>query len=247
MNKFLLTVGLLLAAPAAFAQAGFRFGPQLGFNYAGSNYAFPDITSSDKSSNSYRPGLEAGAQVQFDLAAHYALQSGLLFSQKGAHVENSYFTAYSSYTYTYTETYDFRFNYLVLPLRLQYSSAPNGQGLLLLAGTYAGFLGGGSYKSTSQAYTSGTFQGGGGDSGNVAPGDTYNTNYSSHTYYSRGLDAGGQLGMGVGGQHLQVQLVYSYGLRNLGAEYPAGKGRAAPSYHNRCFTLAAAYLFGSSK
>lgn len=246
MNKFLLTASLLLAAPAAFAQADFRIGPQLGFNYAGSNYNFPDITASDKSSNSYRPGLEVGVQVQYGLATHYAVQSGLFFSQKGARVENSYFTTYPSYTYTYNETYDFRFNYLVLPLRLQYSSAPNGQGLLLLAGAYAGFLSGGSYQSTSQVYVSGRLQGGGGDSGTVEPGDMYNTSRSNHVYYSRGLDAGWQLGMGVGGQHLQVQVVYSYGLRNLGAEYPAGNGRSAPSYHNRCFTLSAAYLFGGA-
>ncbi len=246
MNKFLLTASLLLAASAAFAQADFRIGPQLGFNYAGSNYNFPDITASDKSSNSYRPGLEAGVQVQYGLATHYAVQSGLFFSQKGARVENSYFTTYPSYTYTYNETYDFRFNYLVLPLRLQYSSAPNGQGLLLLAGAYAGFLSGGSYQSTSQVYVSGRLQGGGGDSGTVEPGDTYNTSRSNHVYYSRGLDAGWQLGMGVGVQHLQVQVVYSYGLRNLGAEYPAGNGRSAPSYHNRCFTLSAAYLFGGA-
>lgn len=245
MNKFLLTASLLLAAPVAFAQAGFRIGPQLGLNYAGSNYSFPDITASDKSSNSYRPGLEVGVQAQYPLAAHYALQSGLLFSQKGAHVENSYFTSYPSYTYTYNETYDFRFNYLVLPLRLQYSSAPHGQGLLLQAGAYAGFLSGGNYKSNFQAFVSGRQQGGGSDSGDIKSGDTYNTSYTNHVYYSRGLDAGWQLGMGVGVQHVQVQLVYSYGLRNLGAEYPAGKG-SAPSYHNRCFTLSAAYLFGAS-
>jgi hypothetical protein len=246
MVKFLLSASLLLATPAAFAQSGFRIGPQLGFNYSGSNYAFPDITTSDKSSNSYRTGLEAGMQVQYGFAAHYALQSGLLFSQKGAHVENNYFTSYPTYTYTYNEAYDFRFNYLLLPLHLQYSSAENGQGLLLLAGAYAGFLVGGNYKSTFQTSVSGSPRGGGSDAGSVSAGDTYNTSYSNHVYYSRGLDAGWQLGMGVGVNRLQVQLVYSHGLRNLGANYPSGQGRSAPSYHNRCFTLSAAYLFAKS-
>lgn len=240
MIKSLLTASLLLAAPAVFAQKGFRFGPQLGLNYSGDNYSFPDITSTDKTETSYRAGLQAGVQVNYALGAHYGLQSGLLYSQKGAHVENTYVTNYPTYTYTYNEAYDFRFNYLVLPLCLQYSSAENGQGLLLLAGPYVGLLTGGDYKSTFRSP-----QGGGGDSGNVAAGDTYDTNYSHHTYHSRGLDAGAQLGMGVGVNHLQMQLVYSYGLRNLGASYP--QGQAAPSYHNRCFTLSAAYLFGGAQ
>lgn len=242
MTKSLLTASLLLAAPAAFAQAGFRVGPQLGLNYSVSDYSFPDITSTDKTTTSFRAGLEAGVQVQYGFAAHYALQAGLLFSQKGTHVENTYVTNYPSYTYTYNEAYDFRFNYLLLPLRLQYSSAENGQGLLLQAGAYLGSLAGGSYQSSFRAAVNSSSQGGGSDSGTVAAGDTYDTAYSHHEYRSRGLDAGWQLGMGVGVNRLQVQLVYSYGLRNLGADYP--KGTAAPSYHNRCFTLSAAYLFG---
>ena len=246
MYKFLLSAGLLLAAPSAFAQSGFRFGPQLGLNYSGSNYEFADITASDKTSTSFRAGLEAGVQVQYGFTPHLALQTGLLFSQKGGHVENRYFTTYPSYTYTYNESYDFRFNYLVLPVNLQYSLAANGQGLLLLAGPYLGFLTGGNYKSSISSAVSGSTRGGSEDSGNVVAGDTYNTNYSSREYRSRGLDAGFQVGVGTGFSRMQVQLVYSHGLRNLGAAYPSGSGRTAPTYHNRCFTLSAAYLFGKS-
>lgn len=243
MIKFLLSAGLLLAAPTAFAQTGLRFGPQLGFNYSVSNYKFADITASDKSSTSFRPGLEAGVQVQYGFAPHFALQTGLLFSQKGAHVENTYFTTYPSYTYTYNEAYDFRFNYLVLPVSFQYSLASDGQGLLLLAGPYLGLLTGGNYKSSFSSAVSGRPQGSGNDSGSVTGGDTYNTSYSSHEYRSRSLDAGLQLGLGAGFSHVQVQLVYSHGLRNLGADYPSGQNRTAPTYHNRCLTLSAAYLF----
>jgi hypothetical protein len=245
MLKSLLTASLLLAAPAAFAQTGFRFGPQLGLTYSVCDYSFPDTRSSDKTSTSFRAGMQSGIQVQYDFAAHFGLHSGLLFSQKGTHLENTYVTNYPNSTYVYNEAYDFRFNYLLLPLCLQYSSAEDGQGLLLLAGPYVGLLTGGDYKSSFSTTVSGNNQGGGGDSGNVAAGDTYNTSYTHHTYYSRGLDAGWQLGMGVGVKHVQVQLVYSYGLRNLGAAYAGGT--AAPTYHNRCFTLSAAYLFGGKQ
>lgn len=245
MLKPLLTAGLLLAASTAFAQSSFRFGPQLGFNYSVSNYSFADITATDETTTSFRPGLEVGVRAQYNFTTNFALQSGLLFSQKGGRVENTYRTTYPTYTYLYHEQYDFRFNYLVLPLNLQFSSAGNGQGLLLLAGPYFGLLTGGNYKSSFSASVNGGNRGGGSDSGSVTVGDTYDTSYSNHEYRSRGLDAGWQIGAGVGGGPVQVQLVYSHGLRNLGANYPSGNTPA--TYHNRCLTLSAAYLFSSSK
>lgn len=105
---------------------------------------------------------------------------------------------------------------------------------------FFGLLTGGRYASAFRSP-----QGGGGDLGNVAAGDTYNTNYTHHTCYSRGPDADARLVISLVLSYLQVQLVYSYGRRNLGASY--SKGQAAPSYHNRCVTPAAAYLLGGAK
>ena len=164
-----LTASLLLAACAVHAQTTFRVGPTVGYNRSFGGFEYPNqtyLTVTNASSN----GVEAGVLAQV----------GFGFTE----------SAYDApYNYTYQGEYTFRFDYLAVPINAVYSQQPGGQGILVFAGPYVGFLLGGRYTSTqSGGYGSGSSRSQS-DAGKVAAGDTYN-NRPGEAYVSRGLDIG---------------------------------------------------------
>lgn len=252
-SSLLLAGGLLLLASAAQAQVTFALGPRLGLNV--SSAPFKDEKRSYTTHN--RLGAEAGfvANIGF---GHFALQPGLLYSQKGFSINDTYTSTYTSSTYSETTrtTLDeqYRLNYVTVPLHFAYALHADGQGLQLFAGPYFGALLGGNYKyndaeeSTSHnvVVRSSTDTG----SGAVVGGDYYATSPADTKFYSRGKDAGLEFGLGYRTSSLLFQAGYSMGLRNLGADYQNSSGtrtEPGPSYYNRALQVSVSYLAGSKK
>lgn len=237
----LLAGSLVLAAATAHAQASFRIGPHVGYNWSFGRFDYPH-SDYKTVTNSARSGGEAGLVAQISLTTHWTVQPAVLYAQKGfAFVEKAYDAPYN---YSYQGKYHFRFNYLTVPLNVVYGQQPGGQGLQVFAGPYLGMLLGGRYTSSQ----SGQYGGSGparaqSHAGKVEAGATYD-NRPDGPYVSRGLDAGLQVGLGYGfASGLQVQAGYSQGLRNLGAKYAPGlTSQAPPTYRSHAFQFAAAYF-----
>lgn len=243
----LLAGSLLLAASTAQAQSSFRIGPKVGYNLSSARIEFPALPDYASVTDSYRGGFEAGLVAQVGLSGHLSLQPAVLYAQKGfGFARNSYFAPND---YTYNEDYTLRFNYLTVPVNAVFSQRANGQGVQVFAGPYVGFLLGGNYKSTIRGGVGGALPGGRAQSGDVVASDTYGTDLTNGDYSSRGFDVGLQGGLGYGFDGgFQLQLSYSQGLRDLGAEYgPGNRNRETPpTYSNHAFQLSLAYLFGSN-
>ncbi|WP_426492154.1 porin family protein [Hymenobacter sp. 102] len=245
LSPILLAGALVLAATSAHAQSSFRIGPKVGINQSFGRFEYPGNTYL-KVTNSSRSGAEAGLVAQVGLGTHWSVQPAVLYSQKGFSFDEDAYDA--PYDYTYHGEYEFRFNYLAVPLNVMFSSQEGSQGLQVFAGPYVGFLLGGKYKSAqSGRYGNGATRGGS-DEGDVEGGDTYK-NGPEDPYVSKELDLGLQGGLGYGFNNgLQMQLGYSQGLRNLGAEYEPGRTNAKPpTYRSHAFQFSVAYLFGSQK
>lgn len=247
MNKtfspVFLTGTLLLAATIVHAQSSFRIGPKVGLNQSSGGFEYPGNTYL-KVTNSSRSGAEVGVVAQVGLGTHWSVQPAIAYSQKGFSFEEDAYDA--PYDYTYHGEYNFRFNYLVVPINLLYSTQEGGQGLQVFAGPYIGYLLGGKYKSSqSGRYGSGASRGGSSE-GDVEAGDTYK-NGPQDPYVSQGLDVGLQGGLGYGfAGGFQVQVGYSQGLRELGANYEPGRTTSKPpTYRSHAFQFSVAYLFGS--
>ena len=248
-----LTAGLLLLVATAQAQVTFSVGPRVGLNLA--NVPFKDQYRTYRTTA--RAGLEAGlvANVGF---GHFAVQPAVLYSQKGFAVADTYTTQASgnggSVTTTLNEQY--RLNYFTVPLNFVYAQRPDGQGVQVFAGPYAGLLLGGQYSyddhhvvndgSTSQTYYDK-------DAGDVGTGDYYTTNRTDTKFYSRSFDYGLQTGLGYRAGGVLVQAGYSLGLRNLGADFKTNYGAfgtkidPGPSYKNRAVQVSAGYSFGAKE
>jgi hypothetical protein len=233
----------------AHAQVQVRIGPTAGLNLATAPYE-----RNRSYRTTYTTGLAAGAVASVS-RGHFALQPALLFSQKGFGIDDDYTEQSAGQTTIVVTTSTYRLNYLALPLNLAYAQHDDGQGLQVFAGAYAALLLGGEYSaatsysvSTPRSATGGITKA----SAKVAGGDYFPTTPGDDTYYSRRYDFGVQGGLGYRYGPALVQLGYSLGLRDLGADYKFGNGAAAtiapgPSYQNRAFQLSVAYLFSPAK
>ena len=250
MHFPLLLSSLLLAAGgvvmAVPAQAQFSIGPQLGLNRSSSPYE--DETRNRTYNTTARTGVEAGVQASLQLGK-WAVQPALLYSQKGFNIDDDATAVSGSQTTTTITRTTFRFNYLTLPFNLAYSLQDGGQGLQVFAGPYASLLlGGEQHYKVSHSYRTASSAGGGYEdyTADVKPGDYYST--TNLIYYSQRFDAGLQAGLGYRLGPTQLQLDYSLGLRNLGADYRFTSGSntstaPGPSYRNRAFQASVSYLF----
>lgn len=245
----LLIGGVCLLSAGAQAQVRVSVGPVAGLTVATASYDYHRAYHTG-----YIPGFEAGAAASLS-RGHFALQPALLFVQKGFVIDDDYTEQSVGQTTRIVVNSTFRLNYLTLPLTLAYTQGPDGQGLQAFAGPYVGLLLGGDYTSGISYSVSTPHSGSGGytkTSGKVAAGDYHLNTPGDETYYSRRYDAGVQGGLGYRHGPALLQLGYSLGLRNLGADYSYGSGASfsstpGPVFRNRAFQFSATYLFSTAR
>jgi hypothetical protein len=255
-TRVLLASSLLLAAGTAHAQTTFHLGPQLGALAATAHYTDQGFFLGDDNHawrTSYRAGFEAGL-VGSLAAGHWAVQPGLLFSQKGFTQTNGFAKNGVAGATRYDAERDFTFSYLTLPLHLAYHLRPDGQGLHVFAGPYASWLLDGRYHTNERSVTAsvgtpllnqwtGNVVGSGPELTLSATPD-YTRNF-----YARRFDAGLQAGLGYRAGQWLLRASYTQGLCDQGIRYfigtPGSSGRAQVarySYYHQAFQLSVAYL-----
>jgi len=242
----ILAAGCLFTLAAkAQAQVSFSIGPQVGYNLTSVSYdmvtgSSPYATYSYETSS--HSGFAAGLKASVNLP-HFAFQPAILFSQQGYKFSDNYNSLGS---YTSVGTQSILANRLAIPLNFVYTQQADGQGFQLFSGPYISFLLGGSYQNntvvTPASGASKTYS----QEGDVKAGDTYSESPNDTNYYQRNLDAGLQAGLGYQFKTILLQAGYSWGLRNIGAAYPASSlNGSSPVLKSRAFTVSLAYLFTS--
>jgi hypothetical protein len=189
----------------------------------------------------YRVGPEAGVKVSLDFQ-HFALQSALLYSQKGFGLKAAYTEAFPGGDVSTTIDEQTRLSYLTVPVNIAYTFRPKGQGWQVFAGAYVGTLLGGRVRySRSTTIADGSVRATQSDRAVKAGSEDQNDGYE---YFQR-YDAGVQAGVGYRYQHFLAQADYSVGLANAGVSFPSNTPtfRDGPTYRNRGFQLAVSYLF----
>jgi len=125
MKKFILSLAVLAsAAGAANAQTGIKVGLKGGFNGA-------TFSGADSKGSKYKAGFAAGGFVNFGVSDNFSIQPELLYSQKGARIENvlgSGLTAKST------------LGYLDVPIMFRYNIGEDGKGLFVEVGPQGSFV-----------------------------------------------------------------------------------------------------------
>lgn len=255
-----LIISLIVAGPAA-AQTTLRIGPQVGLNRTSASLTSTDLAYQvDRPfAHTYRFGFEAGMLASLGFG-RLSVQPALLFSQKGFNIQDEYTAATlpNGVTPFFRTDATYRLNYLTMPINVVYALQDDGQGFHLFAGPYLGLLLGGDFTTTillriphSGMYSEGTF------SGPISPGSKEEVFSSTkqvdyNTYYSRRLDAGGQLGIGYLTDGLLFQLAYSQGLRDVGVNRAFDSNGSTVVFerntsYNCAFQATLSYLFALKK
>ncbi|WP_310391015.1 hypothetical protein [Hymenobacter sp.] len=235
-----LLLAALLGAATASAQTTYKLGLRGGLNRAtttlsaaSTGYGFSSFSYSADKSAIY--AWQAGAVLEVDFGK-FALQSALLFSQKGERFNTATsFGGIAGNSGSDTRSTN-RYNWLELPVNVVYTV----HGFQLFTGPYAALGVGGRRQGTTLNYS---------PFAKFAP---YNFNekirYGSDAYNPR-LDAGVNFGIGYRQGPVQVQLGYQLGLRTLHreyiddiiAEFPYHDSSADPAY-NRVVQLTGTYF-----
>ena len=117
MKKVILSLALLAGMTgAANAQTGVRFGLKGGINYT-------TLTAKNTDGIDYKVGLQAGAFANFGLSDLISIQPEVLYSQKGAQVEDA-------------SDFKLKLNYIDVPVLVKV----NAGGLFFEAGPQLGIL-----------------------------------------------------------------------------------------------------------
>ena len=227
---------LLSTAATASAQTTFHLGLRGGLNRALTTVApesnFSSVTftesSADKSSIfAWQAGVVAEARF-----GRFAVQPGLLFSQKGERFNTSYLREGISVNQREATS---RYNWLEVPVNFVYTLHGD-HGLQIFAGPYVALGVGGRQRGNSLTYPLIT---------NIQL-PVYPTDFDAPLHYGSGtpnqrLDAGLNFGIGYRQGPVQVQLGYGLGLRNLHQSVPSADidPGFSPGYHN--FNSDAAY------
>jgi opacity protein-like surface antigen len=125
MKKAILSLALLAgAAGVANAQTGVKYGLKGGFN--GSTFSGADSKGSE-----YKAGFAAGAFLNFGLSDNFSIQPEVLYSQKGASVDNFLGT---------NNTIKQTLGYLDVPIMFRYNIGEDGKGFFVEAGPQGSFV-----------------------------------------------------------------------------------------------------------
>lgn len=252
----LILPALLLAATTASAQTTYRLGVRAGLNRATVTKEVPDRIDQPDFFYTQRKSARFTGQIGVIAEAArgpLALQTGLLFAQKGTVIRGS-LTQDSFANPTLYKLYrDGRtvvsYHWLEVPLNVVYS--PGKSGLQLFAGPYVAVGVGGKAVSVIDnrsedpalpvlepvtRYTDVI------EYGSQKP-SSGPLRLSTRGYYSKRFDAGINAGVGYRRGPVQVQLGYGYGLINL-YEHGVIDQPSIQGGYNRVAQLTGTYFFG---
>lgn len=215
-TKILLTALAVTIAATSFAQQKTSFGIRAGAN-------FQNLTGEDANGNDYenklKPGFHVGVNAEIPVGVDFYVQPGVLFSQKGAKLDN-----------------DDKINisYIEVPVNFLYKPALGTGRLILGFGPYVAFAAGASYKP----------DGNGDDVDYEFENEVTGAQYITGAYLKR-IDAGANLLFGYEmTSNLSVQLNAGLGLLNIQPEISDLPNNVdQPKLKNVGFGLSLGYRF----
>jgi hypothetical protein len=220
MKNLLLTLGLLVGiAGAANAQTGVKYGLKGGFNGA-------TFSGTNSKGSEYKAGFAAGGFLNFGVSDLFSIQPELLYSQKGASVDN--FQGVGGTTFKST------LGYLDVPIMLRVTAGDDGKGPFFEAGPQGSFVlhnrdftqtGGTDTQSTKNTSTD--------DLNKVVVGYVAGIGYQ--------LTSGLSLGLRYTGD---ISQVYKDGASRAYPLKAGGANGINPNVHNSVFQFQVAYGFG---
>jgi hypothetical protein len=133
MKKTLLSLALLAGiTSAAQAQTGLKLGLKGGFN--GSTFS-----GSDSKGSEYKAGFAAGGLINYGFSDLISVQGELLYSQKGASIDN-YDKNSSGSGFVQNTTFKSTLGYLDVPILLKVTTGDAGKGLFFELGPQGSFV-----------------------------------------------------------------------------------------------------------
>ncbi len=163
----------------------------------------------DIENSSFKLGYEAGVTSNIPIN-RFSVQPALLLTRKGSKAE------FSDETKTYQEK--FALNYLEVPVLMAYTFNMGIRQFQLLAGPYVAYGLTGKYKREELIDESVIYR----ETENIQFVNDQVDREGFHIPF-KNLDYGLKAGVGYINEHLQFQLVYSYGLGNLKAPFDGEK------------------------
>jgi hypothetical protein len=125
MKKIILSLAILAGfASAANAQTGVKYGIKGGFNGA-------TFSGTDSKGSEYKAGFAAGVFANFGISDNVSIQPEVLFSQKGASVDD--FQGISGNTFKST------LSYIDVPVLARINTGEDGKGLFFEIGPQGSF------------------------------------------------------------------------------------------------------------
>lgn len=227
--SILFLLGGCLAAGFTQAQSFRGVGLRLGGNLGAGSFNTLEYLVQPGVDYSYGrsalPGFQVGVAATFG-RGHWAVQPGLVFTQKGLkqHFSESATDKASGYAYRGSFNTSSHVNYLELPLNVVYSLGAKGEGLQLFAGPFlaVGVGGRASFDlelvTTDPSFESPHTEDGttpmlfGNRFSNDPPASTPSVDYEAR---ARHIDAGLNFGVGYRRGPVQAQLGYGLGLLNV--------------------------------
>ena len=224
MKRIILSLALLAGfASAANAQTGVRYGIKGGYNLA--TFSGPDSKSSE-----YKSGFSAGGFLNFGIADIISIQPELLYSQKGASIDN-----FQGSTGSTNARFKSTIGYLDVPIMVRVNAGEDGKGLFFELGPQGSFvLHNSDFTQTGNTSTQSTDNTSTDDLNKVVLG------YAAGLGYQ--LTSGLSLGLRYTGDFSQV---YKDGTSKAytSALYAGGNGKN-PNVHNSVFQFQVGYSFG---
>lgn len=196
MNRFakliVVMLGVTLMAIAPVSAKKIENGAKIGLNFA-------SLSGSDDTGFEGRTGFLIGYYLAFEIAPNLAVQTELLYSQKGAKGD-------------YYNNLDVKFtmNYLEIPILLRYTfSAPDGAGPFLVFGPSLALNNKGEVSYTNSLD------------------ETIWKDMSNQKTVDIGLVMGGGISVNSGSRKIFLDARYTYGLSNVFDDVPPFQGVAS--------------------
>jgi len=222
MNKKFFTVLLSVVFTTSYVQAQFSFGARTGYNLSKLSEKYENPPEEDFSK--FKPGFQIGAVGEYAVSNAFAIQSGVLFTTKGA--------LYKGSDWKTTKN----INYIQIPVNALYKKDLGGTILLLQAGLYRSFAISGKrkwdYSSSNIIMLPPTPEKG---ESKITFG-----NCNCQGAEMRPLDFGIGMGAGLQFRNFQFGIEYNLGIANLSTSPKEWNH----SLKNNGFAFTLAYLFG---
>lgn len=220
MKKIILSLALLAGITgAANAQSGVKYGVKGGYNLA-------TFSGSNSGGSKYKSGFSAGGFLNFGVADIVSIQPEVLYSQKGASIDN-----YPNNSNTFKTT----LGYIDVPIMVRVSTGDEGKGLFFELGPQ------GSYLISNRDFT---------QTGNTTTQSNDNTSTDDLNKvligYAAGIGYQITSGLSLGLRYTgDVSQVYKDGVSKnyTSALYAGGTGKN-PNVHNSVFQFQVGYGFG---